>query len=385
MSARRHNWTEERVESFAQVVTGGTPSTRKVEFWRNGTIPWLNSGELNKGIITQAENFITEDALNKSSAKMMPVDTVLIALTGATTGVSALLRTPACGNQSVTGILPSSRHVPRFLFRFLQLIRPVIVSQSYGGAQPHISQGYVKKLKVPLPPLTEQERIADLLDEADELRRLRAQADRRTAALIPALFHEMFGSPANETSRLPLGEIVTFGSGGTPSKENTDFWNGQTPWVSPKDMKADEIDDAEDHVSLAAFQRTNLQLIPKDTVLIVVRGMILAHTVPIRCCRVPVAINQDMKALLPKRPIEPDFLRWALQAQHPSLLTQISTAGHSEKLKAVTIPVPPLPLQQEFAKRATGIRQLEATQAASRRRLDDLFQSMLHRAFEGEL
>ena len=108
-------------------------------------------------------------------------------------------------------------------------------------------------------------------------------------------------------------------------------------------MKAEEITDAEDHVSAAAFKNSNLQLFPKDTVLIVVRGMILAHTVPIRLCRVPVAINQDMKALLPRQPIDPVFLRWSLQTQHAHLLNQVSTASHgtkkldTDRLRAVRI------------------------------------------------
>ena len=141
-------------------------------------------------------------------------------------------------------------------------------------------------------------------------------------------------------------------------------------------MKAEEITDSEDHVSAAAFEKSNLQLIPKDTVLIVVRGMILAHTVPIRLCRAPVAINQDMKALLPKQTIEREFLRWSLQAQHPHLQNQVSTAGHgtkkldSDKLRAVTIPVPLLALQKEFAQRVTEIRELEAEQTAGRLRLE---------------
>lgn len=261
------------------------------------------------------------------------------------------------------------------------------------------SQGgvYLKDLKavpISVPPLAEQEQIVKLLNEADELRKLRDQADHRTANLVPALFHEMFGDPFKKTTSWPslrLGEIVNLGSGATPSKKNPDFWNGRTPWVSPKDMKAQEIIDAEDHVSESAFEKTNLELIPEDTVLIVVRGMILAHTVPIRLCRVPVAINQDMKALLPKQLIKAEFLRWSLQAQHAHLLNQVSTASHgtkkldSENLRAVTIPVPPLPLQKEFAQRVAEIHGLEADQVASRGRLEDLFQSLLHRAFEGEL
>ena len=275
-----------------------------------------------------------------------------------------------------------------FHAQFMQTVSGV------GGSLLRAKATEVAKIKIPVPPLADQERIVKLLDEADELRKLRTQADRRTTDLIPALFHEMFGDPLKKTSRLPilpLGEVVDFGSGATPSKENPEFWNGRTPWVSPKDMKVEEITDAEDHVSAAAFEKSNLRLVPKDTVLIVVRGMILAHTVPIRLCRVPVAINQDMKALLPKQPIEPEFLRWSLQAQHQHLLSQVSTAGHgtkkldSDRLREMTIPVPPLALQNEFATRVSEIRAVQAEQSASRHRLENLFQSMLHRAFQGEL
>ena len=287
--------------------------------------------------------------------------------------------------------------LPRWVFAFVRqpAFRSAAEASFTGSAgQQRVPADFLKTFPIPVPPLAEQARIVKLLDEADELLQLRAQADRRTAALIPSLFHEMFGDPLRKTSRVPifpLGEVVDLGSGATPFKGNPEFWNGKTPWVSPKDMKAEEITDAEDHVSAAAFEKSNLQLIPKGTVLIVVRGMILAHTVPIRLCRVPVAINQDMKALLPKRPIEPEFLRWSLQAQHPHLLSQVSIAGHgtkkldSDRLREVTIPVPPFSLQKEFASRVSEVRAMQAEQAASRCRLDELFQSLLHRAFQGEL
>lgn len=319
---------------------------------------------------------------------------VLVCVVGATCGKLNLGADCAIG-RSVAAIRSNPALLNQgFLYAFLRGWTLRLRSGSQGSAQGVITREMLASIPMPLPPLAEQERLVKLLDEADELRKLRAQADRRTADLIPALFHEMFGDPLKKTSRLlilPLGEVVDLGSGATPSKENQEFWNGRIPWVSPKDMKVEEITDAEDHVTAAAFEKSNLQLIPKDTVLIVVRGMILAHTVPIRLCRVPVAINQDMKALLPKQPIEPEFLRWSLQAQHPHLLTQVSTAGHgtkkldSDRLREVSIFVPPLSLQREFAARVSEIRAMQAEQAASHRRLGDLFQSMLHRAFQGEL
>jgi type I restriction enzyme S subunit len=185
----------------------------------------------------------------------------------------------------------------------------------------------------------------------------------------------------------PLGEIVDLGSGSTPPKESQEFWEGETPWVSPKDMKAEELSDAEDHVSASAFEKTNLRLIPENTVLIVVRGMILAHTAPIRICRVPVAINQDMKALLPKQPIDPKFLRWSLQAQHAHLLTKVSTAGHgtkkldSEILRSVMIPVPPLAEQDRIVRLLDEAEELRKLRTKADERTSKLVPALFNEMF----
>ena len=106
---------------------------------------------------------------------------------------------------------------------------------------------------------------------------------------------------------------------------------------------------------------------------------------------VPVAINQDMKALLPKKKVVPTFLRWLLQALHPILLSKVSTAGHGTKkldihiLEELLVPDVPLILQERFALYVTKLRELESGQADSRSRLDAGFRAILHRAFAGEL
>lgn len=280
----------------------------------------------------------------------------------------------------------------RYIRYYLKRFETDIAARGVGSTFTAINRHDLEQLELPVPPLIEQERIVRILGEADELRKLRAQADRRTADLIPSLFHDMFGDPETNPKEWPvsaLGGLVEAVSGGTPSKERADFWIGAIPWVSPKDMKGPEILDTEDHISERAISETTLKLIQADSVLIVTRGMILAHTVPIRINSVPVTINQDMKALLPRSRVQPVFVRWALQAQHEGLLSQVSSAGHGTKrletkdLLALQMPVPPLTLQQEFAVRVAEIRAMEAQQAASRRRLDDLFASLLHRAFQG--
>jgi type I restriction enzyme S subunit len=189
------SWKRGKISNFTDVITGGTPSTTKKEYWENGNIPWLNSGELNQEIITTCDNYITEIGLQNSSSKLMPKDTVLIALTGTTTGVVGYLTFEACANQSVTGILPSKNHHPKFLYYFLKSIREQVLNESYGGAQKHISQGYVKDLEIPLPPLSTQKRIAEILDAADALRRKDQELLKKYDELAQAIFIDMFGDP----------------------------------------------------------------------------------------------------------------------------------------------------------------------------------------------
>jgi type I restriction enzyme, S subunit len=152
-----------------------------------------------------------------------------------------------------------------------------------------------------------------------------------------------------------LGEIVDFYSGGTPSKAKTELWDGDVPWFSAKDMKRPRLTDSADHVSDSVFRTTSLRKLPAGTVAMVVRGMILAHTVPISILDVESAINQDLKALRPRYEIEPSFLAAMLRAQHSTILSQVSTAAHGTKkldtrvLENIRIPLPSLPEQRRIA------------------------------------
>ena len=157
-----------KIEEFAQTKAGGTPSTTVSEYWKNGNIPWLNSGALNQGVVKSTSKFITKLGLEESSTKLMPPDTILIALTGATTGVIGYLTFEACANQSVVGILPSKRHFPKYLYYYLNLIRQKVLKDASGTAQPGINQKYVKNIQIPIPPLDEQKHIVAKLDSCFE-------------------------------------------------------------------------------------------------------------------------------------------------------------------------------------------------------------------------
>lgn len=186
-----------KVSEFAEVITGGTPSTSVPEYWDNGTIPWLQSGSCQNCMITECNTFITQAGLDNSAAKMMKPDSVLIALTGATTGKVGYLTFEACANQSVTGIQPNDQFVPKYLYYYLLGIRQKILDDSYGGAQKHISQGYVKNLEIPLCTIDEQRRIVSIFERVDRIISDRQQELIKLDELIKARFVELFGDPVD--------------------------------------------------------------------------------------------------------------------------------------------------------------------------------------------
>lgn len=140
--------------------SGGTPLKKhEEEFYQNGTIPWLRSGEVAQGYIHEAEIYITEEALKKSSAKLFPINTVLVAMYGATAGQVGILKFQASTNQAVCGILPNEKAIPEYLYLIIKSQKEYLISLSGGGAQPNISQKIIRDLKIPLPPLSVQEEI----------------------------------------------------------------------------------------------------------------------------------------------------------------------------------------------------------------------------------
>jgi type I restriction enzyme S subunit len=150
-----------------------------------------------------------------------------------------------------------------------------------------------------------------------------------------------------------LGEVCDFRGGGTPSKAVDRYWQGDIPWVSPKDMKCDVVSDSIDHISAGAIDGSATSLIPKDSVLIVVRSGILARIVPIALTGRALTINQDLKALCPKRTLHARFLYYLLQGKMNLLLSMVSRGATVHRLttdviRSVDFLLPPLPEQQRI-------------------------------------
>jgi type I restriction enzyme S subunit len=158
------SWSIAKLGDICETTSGGTPSRKRLDYY-NGNIPWLKSGELNNNVIFEAEEFINEDALKNSSAKIFPKGTLLVALYGATVGKLGILGIQATTNQAICGIFESKIIDTMFLYYLLFFNRPTLLEERIGGAQPNISQLVIRNLSLVIPPLKEQHRIVSKLEE----------------------------------------------------------------------------------------------------------------------------------------------------------------------------------------------------------------------------
>jgi type I restriction enzyme S subunit len=144
-------WEVKKIKEISETGSGGTPLSTKREFYENGNIPWINSGEVNSSFIIDSKKYISEEGLNNSSAKIFPKGSILMAMYGATAGQVSLIDFEACTNQAICSIMPFDiRHIPYLKFGLHQLYQ-YLVNLSSGSARDNLSQDKIRDLIFVLP------------------------------------------------------------------------------------------------------------------------------------------------------------------------------------------------------------------------------------------
>jgi type I restriction enzyme S subunit len=322
--------------------------------------------------------------------------------------LNAVARVPSSLNNQIcsTGfsvLRPSAELNAGYLFHFVRspFFIEYLVNKTRGASYPAVSDMDIKSVRMPLPPLAEQDRIVRILDEAEVLRRIRAEADRKTSMIVTALFHDMFGDPARNPNHWPVVPVSKFVSkfqaGRSVAPAGEEDASSKYRIIKVSAVTWGRFAPQESKPVPSSYTPTPEQFVRSGDVL-----FSRANTTELVGATVLVEDTPD-NLLLPDKiwrfvwenpdEVEPRFVLSLFQ--HPSVRRELGnratgTGGSMknismDKVMTMEVPLPPVSLQRVFAGCVADIVALEATQAASRQRLDDLFQSLLHRAFQGEL
>ena len=233
------------------------------------------------------------------------------------------------------------------------------VGTSAGSLSPRTNWTSLADFEFMLPPMDEQTSLVEVLRGFEEAMESTEMLSAAAETLRRSLMIDHF--EAVHSYRRKVSEIGRWYSGGTPSRGNSAYLNGPIPWVSPKDMKLAEIDSAEETLTAEGVEAGS-KLMPKDTIMIVVRGMILAHTFPVARTLVPAAFNQDMKALVVSDEYRPKYIQYWFEYAAPRYLRLVSESSHgtkrleSDKLFSLEVPKLDLDEQDDFIAQVDDIR-----------------------------
>jgi type I restriction enzyme S subunit len=379
-----------KLGELVDFIGGGTPSRGNPDFW-GGSIPWASVKDLTSSVLECTAETITEDGLKNSATNLVPHRTVIIA-TRVGLGKVSINRIPVAINQDLKALRLKRTWVsPEYLFYFMLSKAHWIEKAGVGATVKGVTIREMERIEISVPPLSEQERIVKILDAANELRKLRQQADRCTADLIPAIFHDMFGDPATNTKGWPekvLSEVGSLDRGRSRHRprDAAHLFGGPYPFIQTGEIAnsmAGLVEKYSQTYSKAGLQQSKMW--PKGTLCIT----IAANIAKTAMLGFDACFPDSIVGFTAGDQVDVEYIRaWfetvraRLEEAAPQSAQKNINLGILRKL---IVSVPPIEQQREFAARVAEVREMEARQTESHRRLDDLFQSLLHRAFEGEL
>jgi len=398
-------WPLVPLSDVAEVSGGSTPRSSEDRYW-DGSIPWVTPTDLPMpgteiADVYDTKDNITEQGLSSISAPLLRPGAVLFS-SRASIGKVGIARVPLATNQGFVNFSPRQLVDSKFLANCLQHFTPQIASLASSTTFREVSRGSIRKFKIPLPPLSEQRRIVEILDQADALRRLRAEADAKAQRILPALFLKMFGEGAANSSRWPSQKIsqlaeqrrgsirtgpfgsqlrhAEFISEGVPVLGIDNVVTNRFRWARVRCLPLERYDE---------FKQ--FRVLPGD-VLITIMGTTG------RVCVAPSDLPECMSTkhlcviTFDRSKIDPLYA-WASILHDPFVRQQVRTSGHGAIMEGWNMGIvsslrlrrPPIEQQREFADLVLRLEKQRTHQENVDETLDELFSSLAHRAFSGEL
>lgn len=271
-----------------------------------------------------------------------------------------------------------------FHAQFMQTVSGV------GGSLLRARPAQVAKIKIPLPQLAEQRRIATILDQADALRAMRREALVKLDELQRAIFIEMFGDPARNTKRLPLislGDTGKWQSGGTPPRSNDDYFTGPIPWFSSGELESMYVNESVERITAKALIETSAKLVPRGALML---GMYDTAALKASIAGVDCSCNQAIAfSSLDSTKVETAYVYYAIvigRDHFRRLQRGVRQKNlNLEMIRQIQIPFPSIEAQKSYVEKVETMNGLVRTHQLSSTQLNSLFASLQERAFRGEL
>lgn len=406
-------WRWVRLGDFSKTTSGGTPSRSNSTYWLDGEIPWIKSGELKDTYIDNSEEKVTKLGLEKSNAKIFPSGTLLIAMYGATVGKTGCLSINASTNQAICAIFPDEKRMNKhYLWEYLKYIRLKIIEKSFGGAQPNISQDFIRKLLLPLPfknnhpDLQAQKKvvakITDVFKKIARAEKLRQTALEKTKITFDAVLTKIFKEADEDKGwkTVTLGVLADINKASVNPKK--DFPTKQFTYIDINSIENGTGLIKEPKVILGqeAPSRARRLIKVNDVLMATVRPYLKGFAVvpdqhDSQVCSTGFAV------LSAKKDVDPTYLYHVLfsdnlMSQYQKMMTGASyPALNSTQVRSLLIKCPykddrpDLARQKSIVNRLSSLsektKQLDELQTIQLTKFTALKESILNKAFRGEL
>ena len=289
-------WKECTIADLGEVVGGATPSTKKPENYENGDISWITPKDLStfRGrYILRGERNITEIGLNSCSTRLLPPNTVLFS-SRAPIGYVAIAAKEMCTNQGFKSVIPNTDTDFMFLYYLLKYNRDNIENMGSGTTFKEVSGNTMKSIKVCVPvDIDEQRRIGAVLSAIDDKIELNTAINENLEQQAQALFKNLI---ADVQERVPFTSVIQVLGGGTPKTGKQEYWNGEIPFFTPKDVGTPYVLTTEKNITPLGLVNCNSRLYPVNTVFLTARGTVGK----VSLAGVPMSMNQSCYALAGK-------------------------------------------------------------------------------------
>lgn len=324
------DWTRVRLGDVATVARGASPRPIASTRWfsESSDVGWVRIADVGRsdGItLLNTTQRLSQDGIARS--RYLEPGTLIMSI-AATVGVPVITGIPTCIHDGFVAIDKLRDVDQTYLLYALKSGQDELRLAGQTGSQSNVNSDIVKRMKIALPPLSEQKAIAGALLDCDhlidELERMIAKKQK----IREGMLQRAFESRDPQMNRETLGSIAAFLSGGTPDRGNADYWSGSIPWISASSLKEMEVSTSDQKVTELAV-RAGSRMAPLGSTLLLVRGSALHSEIRAALVSAPACFNQDVKALVPKSSVEPKFLTYSIHANAVRLLRLVTSAGNT--------------------------------------------------------